>query len=427
MSFVASAKNGREVISSPGASDGRPSKILETKLTYIFTKPIQPYRFCVFIGLTKRSFSSIVLRFLIVLFPHPQPFDSIESMRRTMKQRVLSIICLLLLLSTSAFANVVTLPAQMDGFGIFTFKSSVGPAASKEAARAYAKDLKAKGFAYAMIKSHDGGSWGTVVNGKWVPCFSKDLVDAFHAEGMRVYSYFTARLTNDTSILNSVALAASTLDMGADGVIIDDLGLFGVKAPMWEKVFSLLRKEVDKRKGKILASSTFPHLMSLNKKLWGIAFHYSDFFLPQEYWMQFEAFEKGKRVTMQPQNALAYGQGQFDSILARYPDSHCELVPIGRTYGGNTDTKHIKKFIESASPWYRGAGLFVIEKEPKGGWKSLKDTIKAFKPGRTTTSLSAFNRINHPEKAITKQDKGKSKKETAKKSSQRNPHHLPSL
>ena len=92
----------------------------------------------------------------------------------------------------------------MDGFGIFTFKSSVDAATDKKKAEVYAKGIKEKGFSYVMIKSHDGGSWGTIVNKKWEPAISKDLVSAFHAEGMRVYSYFTARVSYDTSISKSV-------------------------------------------------------------------------------------------------------------------------------------------------------------------------------------------------------------------------------
>ncbi len=303
--------------------------------------------------------------------------------------------------------QVAALPAQMDGFGIFTFKSSVAPAASKGAAQAYAQDLKGKGFAFAMVKSHDGSSWGTKVNGKWVPCFSKILVDAFHKEDMRVYSYFTARLTNDESIVESVRLAALTLDMGADGVIIDDLGLFGLEVSKWEKVFSLLRKEVDARKGKILMSSTFPHLTSLKKQLWGIAFKYSDYFLPQNYWMQFEAFDKnGKRKTMDPEHVLAYGQNQFDVMRARYPDSPCKLIPIGRSYGEGTNAASIKRFITTAARFYHGAGLFVIEKEPKGGgWAALKSTMTAFKPGRKLNeSLSCFDQVNKPCRDLSQEE-----------------------
>lgn len=300
-----------------------------------------------------------------------------------------------LLITERAYA----LPAHIDGFGIFTFKSSVPAAASKDAARAYARDIKAKGFSFAMVKSHDGSSWGTKVNGKWVPCFSKDLAEAFHAENMRVYSYFTARLQNDNSIVESVRLAALTLDMGADGVIIDDLGLFGLEASKWEKVFSLLRKETDARKDKILMSSTFPHLSNVKKRLWGITFKYSDYFLPQNYWMQFEAFDgHGKKKTMDPAHVLAYGQNQFDNMRARYPDSPCKLIPIGRTYGTNTNAASINRFINSAARFYHGAGLFVIEKEPAGGgWPALKTAMTAFKPGRKLSeSLSCFDQVNGP-------------------------------
>lgn len=290
------------------------------------------------------------------------------------------------------------LPNHMDGLGLFTFKSSVGPAGDKNAAQAYASNIKEMGFSFVMLKSHDGGSWGTKVNGKWMPAVSKDLIEAFHNENMRVYTYFTARTKSNDSIVKSVELAALTLDMGADGVIIDDLGLATTSPDNWEPLFKAMRKEVDKRKDKILASSTFPHMASVKGRYWRTAFTYSDYFLPQEYWMQFKA---GKNK-MTPQNALAYGQGQFDSELARMgPEAKCKLVPIGRTYGVNTTAKEINQFLEAAMPYYPGAGLFVIEKEPKvGGWNAIKDTAKKYKPGRSVTRISLIDAFNNPPKNL---------------------------
>lgn len=304
------------------------------------------------------------------------------------------------LISNIALAE---LPPHMNGMCMFTFKSSVQPAESLQAARVYLQSIKDKGYPCVIIKSHDGDNWGTKVHGKFKPAFSKHLVEAGHALNMRVYSYFTARLNHDSVIEKSVQLADLTLDMGADGVVIDDLDLFGKDAKKWEKVFKMLRATVNRYKGTILASSTHPHQSSNGKfpTLWGIAFQYSDYFLPQAYWMEFRAYKDDKRVKMAPQDALAYAQAQFDIVKTRFPNAkNCKLIPIGRTYGKNVTAEQIKTFIQAAMHFYEGAGLFVIEQEPpKGGWSAIKDAVVAFnKPGRTVVSISPYDQVNSPSK-----------------------------
>lgn len=310
------------------------------------------------------------------------------------------IILFSMFISSVAFAE---LPPHMTGMCMFTFKSSVPAAENLHAARVYLQSIKDKGYPCVIIKSHDGDNWGTKVNGKFMPAFSKHLVDAGHELNMRVYSYFTARLNHDSVIEESVILAERTLNMGADGVVIDDLALegTGVDPAKWRKVFPLLRAMTDRHKGTILASSTHPH-QSANGRfptLWGIAFEHSDYFLPQAYWMEFLAYKDGKAVKMTPQDALAYAQSQFDIVKTRFPNArNCKLIPIGRTYGKNVTAEQVKTFVQTAMPFYEGAGLFVIEQEPpKGGWNAIKDAVTAFnKPGRTVKSISPYDQVNDP-------------------------------
>ena len=315
-------------------------------------------------------------------------------------KRLILVLCLIgsIFSASTAFANA--LPPHMDGAGLFTFKSSVEASKSKAAATAYVKKIKAMGIWFIMAKTHDGGSWGTKVNGVFHEAFSKYLVDAAHAEGLRVYGYFTVEAKTNESIDGSIVLTEKVLAMGADGIIADDLGLFGTDPVKWERLFKGLRETVNRHKGTILASSTFPHLSNLSDKLCGILFKYSDFFLPQEYWMQFQAHEKGVRTTMQPQNAIVYGQAQFDMIHSRYPDSKCKLIPVGRTYDSGksehkTGAKQINRFLEVAKRHYPGVGLFVIEKEPKGGWGGIKKMLVAYHPKRlNVVSISIFDKCN---------------------------------
>lgn len=319
-----------------------------------------------------------------------------------MKRALFATILFSMFLSTAALAN--SLPPHMSGMCMFAFKSSVEPAKTIEAARVYLKSIKDKGYPCVIFKSHDGDNWGTIVGGKFVTAFSKHLVDAGHELDMRVYSYHTARLNHDSVIEESVMLAERTLNMGADGVVIDDLALesTGVDPEKWRKAFPLLRAMVNKHKGTILASSTHPH-QSANGRfptLWGIAFAHSDYFLPQAYWMEFLAYKDGKAVKMTPQDALAYAQSQFDIVKTRFPDAkNCKLIPIGRTYGKNVTAEQVKTFVQTAMPFYEGAGLFVIEQAPpKGGWGAIKDAVVAFKPGRTVKPISPYDQVNDPPK-----------------------------
>ncbi len=332
-------------------------------------------------------------------------------------------ICLLSVgLSASAFAAPkaqITLPPHFSGLGVFTFKSSVNPASDPIKAKVYAEEMKQKGLSFVILKSHDGSSWGTRVGAKreWKPAISKDLIDAFHKEGIRVYSYFTGRMDNKTSVREAIRLAVLTLDMGADGVVVDDLGLFGASKKNWTDLFVSLRTETDKRPGKILAFSAFPHLNQWSTAPWAVAIQYSDYFLPQEYWNLFKA---GNSTKMLPQNALAYGQGQFDSILARYPNPNCKLVPIGMTYGSKINTEQIKKFLDAAQPFYVGVGLFTYEHMPKGGWDMIKEQSKAYAHNRVYQKLSIMDRINNPPKSekkggqVTKIDPSPKKKDPSK-------------
>lgn len=311
-----------------------------------------------------------------------------------------SIVLFSMFISSVAFAE---LPPHMTGMCMFTFKSSVPAAKNLETARVYLKSIKDKGYPCVIIKSHDGDNWGTRVNDKFVEAFSKHLVDAGHELNMRVYSYFTARLNHDSVIEESVILAERTLNMGADGVVIDDLALegTGVDPEKWRKVFPLLRAMTNRHKGTILASSTHPHQSATGRfpTLWGIAFEHSDYFLPQAYWMEFLAYKDGKPVKMTPQDALAYAQAQFDIVKTRFPNAkNCKLIPIGRTYGKNVTAEQVKTFVQTAMPFYEGAGLFVIEQEPpKGGWNAIKDAVTAFnKPGRTVKSISPYDQVNDP-------------------------------
>ena len=331
-------------------------------------------------------------------------------------KRVLCLIPFLvsLFFSSAAFAN--QLPDHMSGIGVFTFKSSVDPSSSAKAAKAYAKEMHDRGIDYVIIKSHDGDSWGTIVGGKWEPAISKELVDAFHAEDIRVYSYFTARFAHANSVPGSIKLAVRTLDMGVDGVVVDDLGWLGGTTAQWDTLFSELRKEVNKRKGTILAFSSFPHFVQWEKSPWHVALKYSDYFLPQEYWHLFKA-GKGR---MTPPNALVYGQSQFDILKTRHPEyAKCELVPIGMSYsrkGHYTVTlEQLKDFLEAALPHYHGVGLFTYEQMPKGGWKVIKALSKKFPHDHPITKISTFDQFNNPPE-VSPTPKGKEKSEGAKPS-----------
>ncbi|MBI5370065.1 hypothetical protein HZA85_02675 [Candidatus Uhrbacteria bacterium] len=295
------------------------------------------------------------------------------------------VLVLLATLALPAQAEPKTLPPHMSGLGVFTYKSSVGNTEGEQA-KAYAKAVHDAGYHFVIVKSHDGGSWGTRVGRTWREAISRDLIAAFHGEGMRVYSYFTARLKTDTSVDESIQLAVRTLEMGADGVVVDDLGLFGKSKARWERLFAQLRKQVDARPWTILAFSSFPHLMQWKDVPWAVALKYADFFLPQSYWKLFR--------DMSPQNALAYTQGQFDALRAYHPGHECTLVPVGMTYGKSVSATQITRFLQAAAPYYKGVALFLYEQMPKGGAKAIEGQHSAYDPNRTVQNISLVDLFN---------------------------------
>ena len=303
------------------------------------------------------------------------------------------------------FSNFIfALPPHMDGIGMFTWQETVGVNPS-----VFAKDAKEKGLSFVIIKSHDGSSWGTRKNGRWQPAISRELVSALHKENLRAYSYFTARLTNGKSVKDSVMLAVRTLDMGVDGVVVDDLGLFGKSKTHWTNLFSELRKEVNRRKGTVLAFSSFPHLMKWKDAPWAVALKYSDYFLPQSYWRLFQQ--------MSPEDSLAYTQANFDALRAYNSAYDCKLVPVGMSYGKGVTAKQIDTFLTAAKPYYAGVALFRWSSMPKGGWNVVKKQASGYKPGRGLKNISLIDAFRHPPKVDGKKSESKSKKKK-----KQNPH-----
>lgn len=326
---------------------------------------------------------------------------------------VLSFVVCTFLFATTALADKSNLPPHMSGIGMFTWQETVGVNP-----HTFAKDAKEKGLSFVIIKSHDGSSWGTRKNGKWQPAISKELVSALHKERLRAYSYFTARLTNSNSVKDSVALAVRTLNMGVDGVVVDDLGLFGKSKTHWTNLFSDLRREVNKRKGTVLAFSSFPHLMKWKDAPWAVALKYSDYFLPQSYWRLFQQ--------MSPENSLAYTQANFDALRAYNPEyEKCTLVPVGMSYGKNVTAKQIDTFLTAAKPYYEGVALFRWSSMPKGGWNIIKKQADGYKPGRTLKSISLIDAFRHPPKVDGKKSKSKKNPGSHKANSPKKMHEWP--
>jgi hypothetical protein len=293
------------------------------------------------------------------------------------------------------------LPPHMSGIGMFTWQET-----TKVNAVTFAEEAKGYDLAFVILKSHDGRTWGTKVNGKFVSAVGPDYIQELHKRDIRTYTYFTARLdSTDALIDQSIAHAEQTLKWGADGVVVDDLGLFGKSRAKWLRLFSGLRAVVDKYPDTILAASAFPHLMRWDDCPWNIAIQYSDYFLPQNYWKLFR--------DMQPELAIAYGQSNFDALRS-YTESACtrnkaackktkepcKLVPVGMSYGKNVNAEQIEKFLTSAQPFYPGVALFRWGTMPKDGWNVVKKKSKVYTHSRTLEQLSTIDIVQNPRKPL---------------------------
>ncbi len=270
------------------------------------------------------------------------------------------------------------LPEHFTGIGMFTWRETLRD--PKQLATKAAES----NLSYVIVKSHDGVNWGTRLHGKWVPTLSKKVVQEFHQKNIRVYAYFTARLDkNRKGILRQVELAREALKLGADGLVADDLFLFGTSRTKAELYFSELRKLVDSRHGTVLAFSAFPHLLRNFNQPWDIAMKYSTHFLSQSYW---RLFRQRNHPRMTPESSLAYTQANWDALRAYFPGYKCELIPVGQSYGSVTASQ-MDRFLERAYPYYRTVTFFRWDTMPTGGW----DKIKAW-----GDKYAAFRKIENP-------------------------------
>lgn len=321
-------------------------------------------------------------------------------------KHVLFLLCLFLTL-IAGIASAEQLPPHMSGVGMFTWQETV-----KVGDAAFAEEAKEYGLSHVIVKSHDGSTWGTKMDGVWKPAIGRGLITELHKRNIRTYTYFTARLaSDDDSIDKSIALAEQTLAWGADGVVVDDLGLFGKSRAKWIRLFAGMRAVVDRYPGTILGASSFPHLMRWDDCPWDVAIQYSDYFLPQNYWKLFRG--------MEPELAIAYGQSNFDALRS-YTESACEknksacrktkepckLVPVGMSYGKRVTAEQIEKFLTSAKPFYAGVTLFRWGTVPSGGWNVIKNASKQYTRNRPLRAISSIEIIRgektqkHPEQEI---------------------------
>ncbi|OGL62539.1 hypothetical protein A3C09_00125 [Candidatus Uhrbacteria bacterium RIFCSPHIGHO2_02_FULL_47_44] len=301
-----------------------------------------------------------------------------------------------MLLTSTSYAQ---LPPHMSGVGMFTWQETV-----KVGDTAFAEEAKQHGLSHVIVKSHDGSTWGTKMDGVWKPAVGRGLIAELHKRNIRAYTYFTARLaSDDANIDESIKLAERTLEWGADGVIVDDLGLFGKSREKWIRLFAGLRTVVNKYPGTILGASAFPHLMRWDDCPWNVAIQYSDYFLPQNYWRLFRE--------MEPELAIAYGQSNFDALRS-YTESACKknksackktkepckLVPVGMSYGEKVTAEQIETFLLSAKPFYAGVSLFRWGTVPEGGWDVIKKMAAQYTHNRPLRQISSIDIVRGPQK-----------------------------
>ncbi len=301
-----------------------------------------------------------------------------------MKLLVMIVLALSSLISHPASAEM---PAHFTGVGMFTWRETLrNPTALVEIA-------SRNNVAYVVVKSHDGTDWGTRVDGKWMASLTPAVVKAFHRKNIRVYAYFTARLDQKRAgILAQVALADRALDLGVDGLVADDLFLFGTSRAKAELYFSELKRRVDGHAGTVLAFSAFPHLMRNFSQPWNIAMKYSRYFLTQSYW---RLFRQNGQSPMTPENSLAYTQANWDALRAYFPGHTCTLIPVGQSYGSATPDQ-IDRFLARAFPFYRTVAFFRWDTMPAGGWDKIKAWGGKYVAARTIQNPSLIQQFDPP-------------------------------
>jgi len=231
-----------------------------------------------------------------------------------------------------------------QGMWIWYMSASNGGNVASIAAQA-----KAAGVGTVLVKSSDGSTnyWSQ---------FSKQLVEAVHAQGLKVCAW---QYVYGSNLVGEAELGAKAVAEGAECLVID-------AESQYERLYGAAQTYINTLRAKIgatypLALASFPYVN------YHASFPYSVFLgpggaqfnVPQMYWHDIGTSVAQVYVTTYEQN-LIYGR---------------PILPLGQTYGGVSGSE-IVSFRSLASAYGAAGDSFWDWQETKGaGWTSMAEPL----------------------------------------------------
>ncbi|MFN7139218.1 MAG: hypothetical protein ACK4UN_07765 [Limisphaerales bacterium] len=233
---------------------------------------------------------------------------------------------------------------------------------------------KKSGIDFVVVKSGTGAR--EFPDGR--PQFTRELVEAAHAEGLKIFGYTRS---HGVDVPGEIALAIRDYELGADGYVID-------AEEEWEshKLQNAHQKALDLCKGikerypnRFLGHAPFPIISSHRSfpyKEFGL---YCDAVMPQAYW---------KSIKVSPTRMVEWMNQEWDawhrSLPADFKGAIKPIAPIGQGWSPDAQRvlhpDEILEFVEAlnrcpkpAHPsGYKGVSYWRTDLHTAGMWRAIR-------------------------------------------------------
>jgi hypothetical protein len=283
-----------------------------------------------------------------------------------MKKALILILALLFLCWPSLACAVAEKSGDhFNGVGVFIWNEI---RLSGESAEVFAQTAKWDNLSFVVIKAYDGKKWGIKHGKAFSPQLTKEVVRAFHHQGIQCYGYGTAYLYAKSDVGMHIKNAIQTLHLGVDGLVIDDVFSYGTNHRQTEKLFKGIWSHCQrcpKCQGKAIAFSSFPHL-NRRELPWKIPMRYSHYYLPQLYWVN---------LKLTPDQLFEKFQADWANFKMRTKNVRCQIIPVAQTFDRNAEQKvtpgALSRFFSKAKEKYLGVTFFRWKTTQSSKWEEI--------------------------------------------------------
>lgn len=255
----------------------------------------------------------------------------------------------------------------------------------------FARKMASYGFTAGIIKVSEGTRWFQTLAAR------REVVKAFHRNGLRCYFYGTTWLGRSASVTAEIKYCAKAIkELGADGWFQDDVFIYPARKPKAKKLADLTRKLFEgiraemkqdpaAYRGKVFAFSTYPHMIINRRMPWKYPLSNCDYFVAQGYLNDSH---------LDPLNQLVVDEGNWQTFRAA---SHlgtrtCCMVPAIDGYGAVTD-KDFEQLLRVCAGSYRALTVFRLGLLNKRKLELVREYAPQFLADRQLADLSIAHKM----------------------------------